>query len=107
MTNEVIISNQVKCLKCGDEPFSAHRHDFKSCKCGNISVDGGQAYLKRMYKSKNFKDMSIVLDQDLVDAMINMADWSQETGRNSFGYVCAIARAIRDSGYKIVPVEEK
>ncbi len=44
----MILSNQVECLKCGDKPFSAHRHDFKYCKCEKVAVDGGMDYLKRM-----------------------------------------------------------
>ena len=29
---------------CGDTIFSRTRHDFKSCYCGNLSVDGGPFY---------------------------------------------------------------
>ena len=36
----------VKCLKCNDTVFSRVRHDFKSCSCHNVSVDGGFDYLK-------------------------------------------------------------
>lgn len=36
----------VKCINCGDIIFSRCRHDFKSCFCGKISVDGGFDYCK-------------------------------------------------------------
>jgi hypothetical protein len=26
-----------------------HRHDFVTCKCGRVSVDGGKDYLKRSF----------------------------------------------------------
>ena len=39
--------NKVRCLKCEDVIESTHRHDFVTCKCGNVSVDGGKDYLKR------------------------------------------------------------
>ena len=39
--------NRAKCKKCGDIITSNNRHDFKSCKCGEISIDGGSWYLKR------------------------------------------------------------
>ena len=39
--------NKAKCLSCGDIIESKHVHDYKTCKCGKISVDGGLEYLKR------------------------------------------------------------
>ena len=35
-----IIQNQVRCNACGDEPYSAHVHDLKYCKCYAVAVDG-------------------------------------------------------------------
>ena len=29
------------CRLCGEEVESKARHDFRSCSCGNLSVDGG------------------------------------------------------------------
>ena len=45
---EKIIRNSACCLKCGDEIESTHRHDLRSCSCGSLAVDGGQAYLRRV-----------------------------------------------------------
>ncbi|MBR1603549.1 MAG: DUF1653 domain-containing protein [Synergistaceae bacterium] len=45
-----IITNKAKCNICGDIIESRHRHDFKTCSCGNVSVDGGLDYLRRCYK---------------------------------------------------------
>ncbi len=42
-----ILRNVAKCSQCDDVIESKHRHDFVTCKCGAISVDGGRAYLKR------------------------------------------------------------
>ncbi|MAN77462.1 MAG: hypothetical protein CML24_09795 [Rhizobiales bacterium] len=44
-----IIRNSARCLACGDEIESTHRHDFVRCRCGKLAVDGGHAYLKRLY----------------------------------------------------------
>lgn len=33
--------NRIECLKCGDVIEAYHQHDFKSCKCGFVSIDGG------------------------------------------------------------------
>lgn len=39
--NRELIRNSATCLLCHSAIESAHRHDLKSCRCGNISVDGG------------------------------------------------------------------
>jgi hypothetical protein len=31
----------IYCKKCADTIESEHNHDFKSCKCGAVSIDGG------------------------------------------------------------------
>jgi len=46
-----IIKNSVKCNLCSDIIVSEDAYDFKSCKCGAVSVDGGNDYLKRTYKN--------------------------------------------------------
>ena len=54
MTEPRIIRNAAQCRQCGDLIVSKHRHDYVTCRCGAISVDGGTAYLKR---SGNFDDI--------------------------------------------------
>lgn len=44
-----IWQNKAKCLKCGWYIRSKNRHDYVSCKCGALSVDGGSWYAKRVY----------------------------------------------------------
>ena len=62
MKKEKIIRNSAKCLKCNTEIVSEYTHDYVSCPCGSLSVDGGKEYLKRSYKSINdFIDTSIVM----------------------------------------------
>jgi len=46
----MIISNKAKCLICGDVIESKHRHDFVTCTCGNLAIDGGKDYCKRSVK---------------------------------------------------------
>lgn len=50
-----IISNKAKCAKCGDIIESKTVHDFVTCSCGAISVDGGKEYCKR--SAMNFEDL--------------------------------------------------
>jgi len=56
--------NSAKCLKCGDTIVSASRHDFVTCSCGNLSVDGGHDYLKRSVRdgSGSYEDCSIAVE---------------------------------------------
>lgn len=42
-----LILNAIKCLACQDIIKSTHRHDYKSCKCGKVAVDGGLEYRRR------------------------------------------------------------
>jgi len=55
-----IISNKAMCTNCESIIESFHRHDFVTCKCGKISVDGGKDYLRRVGESKYFIDFSEV-----------------------------------------------
>ncbi len=53
-----LIRNSARCRRCGDHVVSKHRHDFVTCKCGKISVDGGLDYLRRVGEASSFEDTS-------------------------------------------------
>ena len=56
----MILRNSKKCNHCNDEIESKHRHDFVTCKCGKIAVDGGKDYRKTMFTElSDFTDTSI------------------------------------------------
>lgn len=55
--------NAAKCLKCGEIVESKHRHDFRSCSCGGVTVDGGLAYSKRMWHGGNASDWFVDLNE--------------------------------------------
>ena len=58
--DEKIITNKAQCKLCKDIIESKHRHDYVSCKCGEIAVDGGKDYLRRTAKHlSNIKEMSV------------------------------------------------
>jgi len=52
------IRNRAKCKKCGDVIESKYRHDFVTCTCGAISVDGGNDYWKRSGNPEDFEEMN-------------------------------------------------
>lgn len=48
----------VECPKCKEQIWSRHQHDFRHCKCKNIFVDGGRAYLR--YGGADIENIKIV-----------------------------------------------
>lgn len=61
---EEIISNKIKCKKCGDIIESKSTNDLKSCSCGAAAVDGGTEYLKRIGNENNYIELSINKDNN-------------------------------------------
>lgn len=57
---ETIVRNAVRCKICGDEIESKSTHDFVTCSCGNVSVDGGHEYIRRCYQFEDkFEELSV------------------------------------------------
>jgi len=59
-----LIKNAAQCLNCNDIIESKHRHDFVSCKCGELCVDGGLDYLRRVGNINMMKDLSEYKEQE-------------------------------------------
>ena len=38
--------SKARCKLCGDTVESKHRHDFVTCECGKMFLDGGDSYLR-------------------------------------------------------------
>ena len=53
-----ITVNKIRCRKCGDIIESKSVHDFRSCKCGPVAVDGGHNYLRRVGNLEDWEDLS-------------------------------------------------
>ena len=56
---EEIISNKIKCKKCGDIIESKSINDYKRCSCGAVAVDGGKDYLKRVGSEEDYEELSV------------------------------------------------
>lgn len=69
--------NKIKCTHCNDVIESVHTHDFKTCQCGTVSIDGGKSYLKRSFKysPSDYIDLSEYEDYEVDNKIrcINMA----------------------------------
>ena len=57
---DIIIRNMIKCNKCGDIIESKSTHDYVTCKCGAVAVDGGHDYLRRCGYIEDWTELSIV-----------------------------------------------
>ena len=53
-----ILCNKIKCKKCGDIIESKNRHDFVTCKCGSVAIDGVNSYLKRTGNREDWEELS-------------------------------------------------
>lgn len=100
-----IVSNQVTCSICEDTIFSAHRHDYVTCSCGNVSVNGGNDYLQRIWKG-DYIEQSIILPRDDFKTILAGTELATSTGRNNLGITYAVLRAIRDAGYELKKISD-
>ncbi len=62
---EVIISNKIKCKKCGDIIESKNTNDYKRCSCGAVAIDDGKDYLKRIGNEKDYEELSEIKDNNV------------------------------------------
>lgn len=57
----------IHCRSCGDVIYSVMRHDFRSCTCGNVSIDGGRDYTKVSYQpNADYQNMVVDLLTDTI-----------------------------------------
>jgi len=62
-----IWNNAAICHECDNYVRSCNRHDFRRCSCGNLAVDGGSMYAKRMGKPGSYTN-DIIPYADYVNA---------------------------------------
>lgn len=99
----MILSNSVICLECNDTIYSKHRHDFVQCSCGNIAVDGGMEYLRRIGNVSKTKGNSVFMKNEDVKECKAAIREAIDTDRNELGILCAVMRTLKrleyDFGY--------
>lgn len=52
-----IYINGAVCIHCNDFIRSKNRHDYRTCPCGKVSVDGGSWYAKRVGNREDYIDV--------------------------------------------------
>jgi hypothetical protein len=75
----------VKCLKCKSIVFSRARHDFRTCECGDVSIDGGFDYCKLSHKTDARMEFFLLGVSATPQALYD--DWNNQ--RDKFGSVNA------------------
>jgi len=77
-----LVVKAVECNKCGDVVYSRARHDFRSCSCGHVSVDGGFDYFKVVGNEHDFNIITVELYGVTVHDLYE--DWNNE--RDEYGW---------------------
>ncbi len=54
----MLISNKIKCKKCGDIIESKAVYDLRYCQCKSVAVDGGKEYLRRIGNREDWEELS-------------------------------------------------
>jgi hypothetical protein len=62
----MIARNRAMCRVCKSVIESKHRHDFVTCNCGAIFVDGGHDYIRRGGNPSDFLEVSDAESNDNV-----------------------------------------
>lgn len=93
-----ILQNAANCAKCGGEVWSEHRHDYRECTCGNIAVDGGLNYIRRVGDLTAFLDRSIFADDKAIADLKAAVKWARDTERNELGTALAVIRVLQKYG---------
>ena len=60
-----MMKNKAYCKKCLDVIESKHRHDFVTCKCGSLSLDGGLAYRRVLWKGGDYADTYGAMNEEV------------------------------------------
>ena len=93
----MIVQNAVQCISCGDFIVSKHRHNYVTCSCGAISVDGGQEYLRRSGDMGSAIDLSWSISDELYNDCADAVQNAIDTNRNKFGIANAVMRKLREN----------
>jgi hypothetical protein len=91
-----IIQNEAQCKKCDDIIWSGDRHDFKSCRCGAISVDGGMDYIRRCGNPDDVIERSLSMEPKHLARAVEAVKAMRKTGRNDLGICLGVIRSLRD-----------
>jgi len=73
--NQVILLNKAMCDNCHEVIHSKSVHDYNTCSCGDLSVDGGLSYLKRNFGKHGYTELSYSVDADCIEEIRKYFTW--------------------------------
>ena len=85
MKKETVKVVAIECPVCHTIIYSRCRHDFRECKCGKVSIDGGFDYIRISYDphfAKEVESFDLMVDaskKELYD------DWNSK--KDKWGYI--------------------
>ena len=77
-----MIIKAYRCKTCEDILFSRAKHDYRTCSCGKVAVNGGIEFLQ--VRSMNQYPEKVELDIDITEEEL-FADWNSR--RDKFGWI--------------------
>ena len=77
-----VIVTSLKCPKCGDIIYSRARHDFRSCSCEAVAIDGGFDYTRIIGNDCPKTEILVV---DGADKQMLYDDWNKRIDK--FGLI--------------------
>jgi hypothetical protein len=80
MIRMIPVRNRAKCKLCGDVLESFHRYDHVSCKCGEISISGGDYAFETSAKSY---DNFLRVDDEGNEIIVKFKDQSHDNVQGS------------------------
>jgi len=85
-TNNKVKVIALKCPNCGDIIYSRARHDFISCSCKSVSLDGGFDYIRGAFNPKIIKEFPKTFELEIESSREELyKDWNFQT--NKFGII--------------------
>lgn len=94
MKNETIAA--VQCPQCLTIVFSRARHDFRTCFCKGVSIDGGTEYTRLVYHQKFPYPITLELVGGLTTVHL-FNDWNDSIDK--FGFL-RTRRTVYDTLYR-------
>lgn len=71
----------ILCPKCGTVVFSRATHDYNSCTCGDIAIDGGFDYCKIAFKTQNYIFLTLILPKSMTKKVL-YDDWNSRKDKH-------------------------
>ena len=107
METKRLILNSIQCKHCLDIITSHSVHNYVTCKCGKVSIDGGSEYQHISFTSKlDFKNLA-VYSTDTFDKIRESFSWGSygKSGKEEKHWI--ILKDMSDNHIKAILITQK